>query len=416
MHTLLRVSIVLGLALAPVVGTAAAVSEDEIRELRSQIAALSARLSELEARAGVAAVPAGPPEPVAAAPAAPAPRGDHWTDRIELRGDFRYRWESIDVEGSDTRRRQRIRARPALIADVNDDLEVGFGLASGGDSPVSSNQTLGGGGSTKPINLDLAYFAWTGLENTSILGGKFKRPLRRVGDSSLVWDDDWRPEGLAATWDNGTFYGTALTTWLEADSRVGSERAYALQAGGNFGLGRDGSLTLSAGYYDLQVAGREAVYEEAEFFGNSFTADGRYLYDYQMAELAGEFGFALGDWPVSLFADYVKNLDADRFDTGWAVGGTIGKAKDRGSWRVRYVYQDLEADAVFGLLTDSNFGGGGTDARGHILSADYVIAKNWVFRLTYYDNVIGENAVERGDAGAAELDYDRLILDFRFKY
>jgi len=51
-----------------------------------------------------------------------------------------------------------------------------------------------------------------------------------------------------------------------------------------------------------------------------------------------------------------------------------------------------------------------------VLSADYVIASNWVFRLTYFDNVINENAVDRGVPGAEELDYDRLILDFRYKY
>jgi len=425
MRALLRAcvvgGVVLGAVLAPAFSGAAAVSQEEIRELRAQIAALSERLAELEERAGIdedgngleeTAAPAPAPEPTPA----PAPRADHWTDRVAFSGDFRYRWETIDQEGSDSRERHRIRARPAIVAQVNETVRTGFGLTTGGDNPVSANQTLGGGGTSKAISLDLAYFEWSALENTRILGGKFKRPLLRPGDSSLLWDDDWRPEGFAVLYNSGSLFGTAMATWLEGDSRAGDEVAFALQGGGSFALGRGSSLSFSGGYYQIDVAGRQPLYEEAEFFGNSFAPDGSFLYDYHLLEVGGELDFVLGDWPVSVFADYARNLEAGEYDTGWALGGTLGRAKDIGGWRIRYFYQDLEADAALGLLTDSNFGDGGTDARGHVLTADYVIASNWVFRLTYFDNVINENAVDRGVPGAEELDYDRLILDFRYKY
>jgi hypothetical protein len=144
--------------------------------------------------------------------------------------------------------------------------------------------------------------------------------------------------------------------------------------------------------------------------------DGTYRYDFSLVEFAAEYDTRLGGLPLALFADYVRNLDAGDYDTGWAVGGALGKASAPGTWRVRYVWQELEADAVLGLLTDSNFGGGGTDARGHFFSADYALAPNVGFRLTYFNDVTNEDAVDRGDPGAAELDYDRLILDLRFKY
>ena len=76
---------------------------------------------------------------------------DSWTDRIKIDGDFRYRYERIDPEGSDTRSRNRIRARANIRADVADNTEVGFGLATGGEDPVSTNQTLGGGGTSKGV-------------------------------------------------------------------------------------------------------------------------------------------------------------------------------------------------------------------------------------------------------------------------
>lgn len=432
MRTFVRLLMMLAAFLAPALA-GAEVSREEIRELRTEIAALSARLAELEARAGLesagGAEPAPAPQPPAPVPpgsgAPPSTSGEpphlvaaaaDWSDRVQLSGDFRYRWESIDREAGDSRERQRIRARPAIRARVTETVRAGFGLATGGDSPVSANQTLGGGGSSKPIFLDLAYFEWRGLDHARILGGKFRRTLRRPGDSSLIWDDDWRPEGFAAVWDDGTLYGTVLTTWLIDDGDLGTELNVLLQGGGRLALGRDTALDINAGYYQLDLAGREPLLEQAGFFGNSSTADGRYLYDYRVVELGGELEFAVGGRAASVFADYAQNLDADDYDTGWALGGTLGAADDVGDWSLRYFYQELEADAVLGLLTDSNFGGGGTDARGHVLSADYVIATNWVFRLTYFDNVINGDAVDRGDPGAEELDYDRLILDFRFNY
>lgn len=427
MRAMLRGCVVLGLALVPALSGAAAVSQEEIRELRAQIAVLSARLAELERRAGEEKPPApasepgraaAPSEPVPApaAPPAMADRGDHWTDRVDLKGDFRYRWETIDREGSDSRERHRIRARPTLTARVNDTVRVGFGLATGGDNPVSGNQTIGDGGARLDIGLDQAWFEWTGLPGTRLVGGKFRNPLRRPAGHGLVWDNDWRPEGFALDYSTGGFFATALATWLEGDSRDGDELALGLQGGYALPLGRDDTLTLTASHYRMDLAGRETLFDPDDAFGNSVNPDGTYRYDFSLVEFAAEYDTRLGDLPLALFADYVRNRDAGDYDTGWAVGGALGKASAPGTWRVRYVWQELEADAVLGLLTDSNFGGGGTDARGHFFSADYALARNVGFRLTYFNDVTNEDAVDRGDPGAEELDYDRLILDLRFRY
>jgi hypothetical protein len=85
-----------------------------------------------------------------------------WADKIGIKGDFRYRMENIQETGKSDRDRQRIRARAAIIATPQEGLEVGLGIASGDDDPLTTNQTLGGGSSTKGLNLDLAYFSWSG--------------------------------------------------------------------------------------------------------------------------------------------------------------------------------------------------------------------------------------------------------------
>jgi hypothetical protein len=122
-----------------------------------------------------------------------------------------------------------------------------------------------------------------------------------------------------------------------------------------------------------------------------------------------ELAFRLLDQPIKLFVDYVKNNDADDLDTGWASGLTLGEAKARGTWYLGYSYMDLEADAVLGVFTDSDFGDGGTDKKGHVLHGAYALTDRTNLKATYFIN-------ERGESTGTETDYDRLQLDVNFKY
>ncbi len=101
----------------------------------------------------------------------------------------------------------------------------------------------------------------------------------------------------------------------------------------------------------------------------------------------------------------------------WAhvcAGAKIGKASRKGGWEATYRYQDLEADAVVGLLSDSNFAGGGTDGKGHSLAGAYGINNQWKVALTWFiNNEAGEKNL--ADLGGA-LNYDRIIFDTAFKF
>ena len=70
-------------------------------------------------------------------------------DTVKFGADLRYRHELIEAEGKDQRNRERIRARLNMTARLNDEVILGFQIASGTDNPVSSNQTLDGGFSSK---------------------------------------------------------------------------------------------------------------------------------------------------------------------------------------------------------------------------------------------------------------------------
>jgi hypothetical protein len=334
-----------------------------------------------------------------------------WAERMRWKGDFRYRFENIKVADISSRNRNRIRSRAQLEADISDTVKVGLGLATGGDDPVSTNQTLGGGGSTKDIRLDLAYFDWSGLSGAHFLGGKVKNFLVRTGKNALMWDSDWRPEGLGATWNKGAFFAHGLGTWIESDSKKDNEFAWIVQTGMNFTLGDSTRFRLGGGYAQFNPAGSGSFFgDDNDFFGNSFNPETlTYQYDYHEIEAFAEMTFELFDRPLMLFGDYVTNTEVDENDTGYAVGFKYGKVSGRGSWELGYVYQRLEADAVLGLLTDSDFGGGGTDAKGSIFKGAWAFHKNWHAKFTYFMNEIDL-------ASGKPRDFNRLQLDLSFKY
>lgn len=394
------------------------VSEAEWAQFKAEFAAMARRVSALEAENEALQAAAARSVPVEdlneeIAVVSGENRRSAWAERISWKGDFRYRVERIDEEGINQRDRNRIRARAALTARTSDTTEVGLGLASGGDSPVSTNQTLGGNGSTKDLRLDLAYLKWTGLQNTHLTAGKFSNPFYRAQGSGLIWDSDFRPEGIALVWERGPVFVNASYNFLESDSRAGDDAIWGVQLGARVSPDPAVRLVAAIKYLDIPARGRAALDPgEPDFFGNSsVVVDGRRVYavDYNLFNASLNLDFALREFPVSLFADFVTNEDAQELDTGFLAGLVFGPLQPAGKWRLRYQYQDLEADATFGLISDSNFAGGDTDGTGHKFVARYDIDSRWYVAATYFDNKRG---VDLGD----NTDYKRFVFDTGIKY
>jgi len=334
-----------------------------------------------------------------------------WTDKLKVSGDLRVRYESIDEATRDDRERSRVRARVAIKANPTDNTEVGVGLASGGDDPASTNQTLGGGASTKDARLDLAYFKWQARPGLTVTAGKMKNMWHKAGGNSLLWDGDLRPEGVALTYKGDNLFVNSAIHFLESDSRRSNERiAYGLQAGFK-GKIAAGKLTAGVSYFQIGAEGRAPWYDD-DFYGNSSVCNGSdcvFANDFEELELFAELATSVGEQPFTVFADYVQNQDASDLDTAWAVGFKLGKASAPGSWQLGYTYQDVEADSIFGPWNDSDFAGGDTDSKGHILKGAWAVNKKLKIGFTYFDN---ESRVDLGSG----RDYDRLQLDWAYKF
>ena len=410
------VSVLLGSA-----GANAAISNAEWEQLKAQFAAMSDRMNALEAEnrelrelstvRNLVTVEDLAATNVEVATLKAQNKSTSWAENVKWQGDFRYRYEEIDEDGKNDRDQNRIRARAALIANLPDDVEVGVGLASGGEDPVSTNQTLGGGGSTKDMRLDLAYARWNFMEDLYVMGGKFKNPFYTVQKSSLIWDSDFRPEGVAVGWQGDTFFATAEGSWIESDSdNNDDDYSWGVQGGAKFNL-FGASLITALKYFEFPVKGREAIFDD-DFFGNSTVLKNGvdvYEFDYNIFNASVDVSFNLFDMPLSVYGDYVNNDDADDLETGYITGVKLGKATEKGSWQLQYQYVNLEANATLGLVTDSDFAGGGTDGKGHKFSGKYAINKKWALSVTYFDN---QKGVDLG----SDADYKRLQLDSVFKY
>lgn len=340
---------------------------------------------------------------------AEAQQEEQWTDRIALKGDLRLRYEAIDEEGEENRDRERYRARIALTANVSDQVRFIAELASGADDPVSRNQTFDGGFTTKDFGLDLVYVDWTVNDTMHLFGGKMHNPLFRAGGLPLIWDSDLNPEGVALHYDSGMFFGTLAGFAVEERSSSDDSLLVAAQGGVRFDFRDSARLTVGIGYYDYSnTIGNEPFYN-GDPKGNSVDAAGDLVFDYNELEAFAQYDMTVGNLPFSVFADYVQNNEVDANDIGYAFGFKAGKASGPGTWEAGWAYQDVEADAVIATFNDSDFGGGGTDATGHILKARYAYNKNIAFAGTLFLNKVADNA-------GNEHDYSRLQLDLEFKF
>lgn len=423
-----------GLVLAAPMTAQAAVSDQEVADLKQQVQALLARVQQLEVQNSQLTAGAAPASPAEIeqlktrvaelettndkqadqlAQVVAAEKSTDWASKLKWKGDFRYRQETIDEETKDMRNRQRIRARIGMEAKVSDSLKTYIGIATGDPTdPRSTNATLGGGAVRKNIALDYAYFDWKALDNTTVSMGKMKYPFERLGGAQFFYDGDVNPEGGAIRYkaDHGLF-ASGYGFWISENSSSQDAHVFGAQLGWESAFG----LTVAAAYNDYTVKDQPLYIildSGAPLGGNSYYTCGVescFLYDYNILNLDAEYGFKLASLPVKVWASYIENTAVSNLNTGYNVGFMLGKAKDQGSWEIGLLYQQLEKDAQFGGVNDSDFAGGITQGKGFVVKGAYVPIKNTSLNLTYFDNT------KNYDTASAH-DYQRLQLDFSMKF
>jgi len=363
---------------------------------------------------------------MAVAPTARPPKANDsgWWDRMSLQGDMRVRRQIEDLDNLpavggldiDQQDRWRIRWRAGMTADVNEQWQVGFGLASGGADGRSTNETLRGAFSTGDARLDYAYARYDVNEHVDALAGRFKNPLWQPKD--LLWDSDLRPEGIAVPMqftlgDGIQAFLTPAYLVLSEDVKGSRDDAamWVVQAGATFALSESAALKLAPAYYSFSGLKGSSGPVSVDIPSNSRDADGNFRYDYDALALGAEL--TLGGTQVVpsvvVFGEWVNAFDPSNDETGWLLGFSLGdsKVKDFGDWQFSYNYRRLEADAWPEFLSDSDFFFGATNVKGSELEFQWALAKGVNVSLDYYSGA---------ELLGTDIQQDLLQIDLNIKW
>lgn len=344
-----------------------------------------------------------------------------WTERLQLWGDARLRYEGFvydkDAFGDyhDNRGRFRYRLRLDGKGEINDHVDAFFRLATGDDNR-STNQTLGGDQADfdpDGIFVDLAYLTLTPWADGALprgesgyLGvdlGKVKNPYfwsKSISPDYLLWDRDITLEGgnLRTDWD----VARTVNLFLNGGYYVDKENS----SGGDPGLMAAQLGTHVAALDWLQVGGRVSYYGfttvDEDFLNrgmddslstNSSTDGGG-----NQGIVGGPYGLTnsrwinvlegsvyatfscLEDWPITIFGNVSGNLSAQAIgmlseqELAWMAGVQAGDKKKYVNVGLLYGY--IEADAMPSQFIDSDLLDGRTNRRGFAFWVARQLAEN----------------------------------------
>lgn len=347
----------------------------------------------------------------------------NWADKMKFSNDFRLRNEYIETTNSSdhTLLRQRLRARLGLEFALEENLISRLKLASGSTDPVSTNQTMEGGFSSKSIQIDEAHVEWKPLEDLQVYLGKAKPIFYAIGKNEIIWDHDLRPEGMAASYELqkdsfGLETNTALY-WVDSDKNDQLQILLSgLQIAGHMQLKDDLKMELVGGIYDYShIQNHAVVYCSSGSTdcssGNSVSGTGSsavYSEKYQLVEVGLGFSYSGLGLPMSVYYNAVNNAQSDVEENGYILGLNVGKVKEKGDWSFHYSYRRVEANAVLGAFSDSDFNDGNTNGKGSEVALGYGLSKSASTQLTFFAN--------ETSLGSTSNDYHRGQLDFMFSF
>lgn len=307
---------------------------------------------------------------------------------LKASGNFGYRFDSIEVAAAPKSEKDRMRAELVLDAKVNDKIKAVVGFSTGTFN--SRWNDMGEGASLKDVGLHLAYVEYAATDALKVKLGKMHQPW--ATSSSLFFDKDVKPEGIAVAFDGpGPLFVNASSVKIVEGGVTADSRVQSLQVGLHKKLGGahvKGAVAMHKHDINHVVAGGPA--------------------EFTLQQVFGEVGTDVAGKPVTAFVDYMKNDDAKTNDKALAYGVKFGNAKKVGDFEASIFKQKVEANAQYGLWHDSDFAGGQGNHEGYGLVAGYVIADGWKLNGKYFD-------VDR-NISVKKADYQRLQLDLNYMF
>jgi hypothetical protein len=371
-----------------------------------------------------------------------------WVTSYKIYGDFRGRYDQENATDNSTaidRLRWRYRLRFGITANIIDNMEVGFRLAtddnaSGGGSstsqgsPLSGNETFQNNATKKQIWVDTAYAKWTAINSGDWLMaatiGKMENPF---SFTPMVFDADYTPEGAALTTayninDQHSVTVTGGAFVLDEESTTTQDPyLYGGQVVLNSKWTKKWSTSIGGGGFQIsnpqQLTAGNVPFQNQ---GNTYNAAGVLVNHYNpiigdasVTYKMESFPFYPGECPIKVGGEILDNTAVNNNNMGYWVGAALGKVGGKGTWDLSYRYEWLEADAWYCQLVDDDnaafyqnpaAGGlasrgyyGGTNVKGHLVKFNYAVTDYLMVSLTgYLTELINANNQQTGGLFAAE--------------
>lgn len=378
---------------------------------------------------------------------------------LKISGDARVRYEyrsgeagvavpsatpgaTVPLGNQQERNRFRYRLRLGLDGKYGDGFFFGTRIEPLGNNR-STNVTAGNGvAANGPFNKEdsLAIgraFVGYKVDDFTFTAGRMANPLVTT---SMVWDDDLNPEGLAEQWSHeagkvtwfanlGQFVyeGSGTTNPINVGASRQNTYLWAFQGGAKAKV--SDSVTVQAAPALYTYSGNATGLTALNATNNANTLQTRGL---QVVDIPIEVAFKLGGLPAKVYGDYAMNLNADQRaraaglsafdgeDSAYQIGFGLGASKVKGDWEARVFYQATEAFALDSNLVDSDLFDGRTNMEGWWFTYNYVITDGVSVKFTYAaadrknDRL---NTFGAGDIGTAKVNnYQLFQADLNIKF
>jgi len=380
---------------------------------------------------------------------------------VELYGDVRLRYEYRGGRlpdhyqfGQDNqndwyeRHRERYRLRVGLRGTLADDWFFGLRLETNTD-PRSTNVTFGAD-SPGPFSkgddgifVGQAYFGYTGFPDFKFTGGRMPQPLITT---SMLWDDDINPEGLAEQWKHtftfnlGGGGGEAVQSYSKEGKAVVAHAAepfkLKLDVFANFAqfvyddenpenpIGPNPTTTANGSSQKIPTSdafmlawqvGARLTFPNNVYFqlaptvynytGNGDTFNVHFQGDpggnqtginsLLVFDMPMEVGWKLWNLPMRIFGEFAVNFDADdRAEAAghaggggqryaWELGLGVGQLKAKGDWEIRAWWQHSDQFSLDTNLVDGDVFDARVNIQGIAVKAGYLLADPISLNLTY---------------------------------
>ena len=341
-------------------------------------------------------------------------------DRFHAKGDLRLRHEEIERDDKDDKYRERYRFRYNLNIDVADNILFESAVSSGKGNPTSGNVSFKDDEALKDyfvdmLKIDILDIVYK-MDSAWVRVGKSKHKIYRPIKTQLIWDNDIRLEGVNYGYkDDVKQYRLGVNRIHRLENHTESKDdiyMYVAQYVQSKKL-ENAKLNVGGGFYYYNGVKENTTPYGKGALGNSMDENGLYENDYAILEAFSEVKFkdVLGK-PLKVAGTLAYNTAVSSDNFGYDISMQLGDTKKIDDWKVGYTYRDIEKDAVFGAHNDSDFIAGGTDAKGHIITAKYKMAKNLDIGGHFQWSTLNATKSKTG----IESDYHRIQLDAILKF